>query len=283
MQIIRILASLAALTVSSHALEWNDNSVGFRYGTEFAEPYGSDDIAKGIFHFTHASGYKYGTNFFNLDYLVSNDDDPRDPGSSDGAQEFYVVYRHTLDLGKASGQDLKWGPIRGCGLTAGFDWNHKDDAAYNSRKQMIVLGPTLMIDVPGFLNISLLALWESNAPYNGFSDVETDRYTYDTHPALCLNWGIPFKLGPVPLSFEGYANFIASKGDDEFGDGTAPETNIDMQLMYDAGSLMGLEKNHLKIGLEYQFWRNKFGNDHKGPAGDGAFANTPMIRMEYHF
>jgi hypothetical protein len=29
---------------------------------------------------------------------------------------------------------------------------------------MVVLGPTLEMDVPGFLNISLLQLWESNAP-----------------------------------------------------------------------------------------------------------------------
>jgi hypothetical protein len=31
-------------------------------------------------------------------------------------------------------------------------------------------------------------------------------------------------------------------------------------------------------GFEYQYWKNKFGNDHNGPAGSGAFARTPMIR-----
>ena len=70
---------------------------------------------------------------------------------------------------------------------------------------------------------------------------------------------------------------------DEFGGDTAAETNIDMQLMVDASAIVGAAKNTFKVGLEYQYWRNKFGNDHKGPAGKGAFAKTPMVRVEYHF
>ncbi|MGS0754064.1 hypothetical protein ACVBEH_04535, partial [Roseateles sp. GG27B] len=110
-------------------------------------------------------------------------------------------------------------------LTAGFDANTKTDAGYNSKKRMLVAGPTLMIDVPGFLNVSLLALWESNAPYNTFSKVSTPRYSYGTHPMLTAAWGIP--LGSLPVTFEGFANFIAAKGKNEFGDDTKAETNID--------------------------------------------------------
>jgi hypothetical protein len=61
-----------------------------------------------------------------------------------------------------------------------------------------------------------------------------------------------------------------------------PETNIDMQVMYDLGSLMG-SKGVAKVGFEYQYWKNMFGNDADGPAGPGAFAKTAMIRFEYHF
>ncbi len=42
---------------------------------------------------------------------------------------------------------------------------------------------------------------------------------------------------------------------------TAAETNIDAQIMYDVGALAGA----------------------KGPAGNGAFAKTTMLRAEYHF
>lgn len=276
-------ALIAAGLSAAHAADWSDTYIGYRYGTSFGEPFNNEDIAKNIFNLGHVSGYKYGTNFLNVDMLLSDSKDPASPGSSSGAQEIYVVYRHTLDLGKITGhpESFKFGPIRGVGLTAGFDANTKDDAGYNSKKRMLVAGPTVMLDVPGFLNVSILQLWESNAPYNKFSHTATDRYDYDPHPMLNLAWGIP--IGSLPLSFEGYANFIASKGKNEFGGGTKPETNIDMQVMYDASSLLGASKNTARIGLEYQYWRNKFGNDHTGAAGSGAFAKTPMIRAEYHF
>jgi nucleoside-specific outer membrane channel protein Tsx len=98
---------------------------------------------------------------------------------------------------------------------------------------------------------------------------------------LTAAWGIP--IGSLPLSFEGFANFIAAKGKNEFGGSTAPETNIDAQVMYDLGGAVGAGKGTFKVGLEYQFWNNKFGNSHNGAAGSGARASTPMLRAEYHF
>jgi nucleoside-specific outer membrane channel protein Tsx len=146
---------------------------------------------------------------------------------------------------------------------------------------MLVAGPTFMMDVPGVLNISLLYLWESNAPFNTFSGVSTPRYNYDPHAMLGVVWGIP--LGASGFSFEGFANFIAAKGKSESGADTAAETNIDMQIMYDLSSVISAPPKSLKLGLEYQYWKNKFGNNSDGPAGKGAFAQTPMVRVEYHF
>lgn len=278
-----MFVAIAATGISAQAATWSDTSIGYRYGTDYAEPFNPNAISKNIVNLNHASGYAYGSNFFNADLLVSSDKDPSSAGSSNGAQEVYVVYRHTLDLEKASGKSFKYGVVRGLGLTAGFDFNTKTDAGYNSKKRMLVAGPTLMLDVPGFLNVSLLALWESNAPYSTFSGVSTPRYSYDVHPMLGLAWGIPFSVGSLPLSFEGFANFIAAKGKNEFGGDTAAETNIDMQVMYDLSSVIGAGKNTFKLGVEYQYWKNKFGNDSGGAAGKGAYAKTPMIRAEYHF
>ena len=45
---------------------------------------------------------------------------------------------------------------------------------------MFVAGPTLMMDVPGFLNISLRdRLWESNRPV-GLVNANRDRYSATT-------------------------------------------------------------------------------------------------------
>jgi nucleoside-specific outer membrane channel protein Tsx len=281
-------ALVAALPLAASAADWSDTSIGFRTGSKFAEPFGTNDIHKNIVSLTHASGYKYGSNFFNADFLMSDDKDPSAFGSTNGAHEVYIVYRNTLDIEKISGTPMKFGPVRGAGVTVGFDVNAKTDVGYNSKKRMLVLGPTLMFDVPGFLNVSLLALFESNQPTGkAFTpapvDYSVSRYGYKAHPMLTAAWSIP--IGGLPLAFEGFANWIASKGKNEFGGDTAPETNIDMQVMYDVSTLYG-GKGTFKAGIGYQYWRNKFGNPTTAAgagAGPGATAKTPMLRAEYHF
>lgn len=276
-------ASCALGFASVHAAEWSDTSVSLRYGTAFAEPYDNNadgsrrDITKTIFAVTHVSGFKYGTNFLNVDFLQSNSADPGNGvAGNPGAQEVYGVYRNMLDIGKISGSAIKFGPVRGLGITSGIDLNSKNDG-YGSKKRMFVVGPTLMIDVPGFLNVSALLLDESNAP-TGLSS----RYHYKTHGALEADWGIP--IGALPLKFEGYAQYIGSKGKNEFGGDTAAESHIDMQLMLDLGAVTGGAKQTFLVGVEYEYWRNKFGNPTVASgAGPGATARTPMIRAEYHF
>ena len=127
-----VLASCACV-VQAHAADWSDTSIGYRYGTRFAEPFNNTDITKNIVNFSHVSGYKYGKNFFNVDFLMSSRDDPSSAGAASGAHEAYAVYRHTLDLGKVSGANLAFGPVRGVGATLGFDYNSKTDAGYNSK------------------------------------------------------------------------------------------------------------------------------------------------------
>jgi hypothetical protein len=280
---ISAAALLLIATVTAHAADWSDTSIGYRTGNKYAEPFNPADIKKDIINFTHASGYKYGSNFFNVDLLESDSKDPAGAGSTNGAQEVYIVYRNTLDLSKIGGPALKFPGVRGSGITLGFDANAKTDAGYNSKKRMLVAGPTLFVDVPGFLNVSVLFLKESNAPYNTFSNTSTPRYTYKTHPMLTAAWGIPLDKGGL-FAFEGFMNYIAAKGKNEFGGATAPETNLDAQVMLDVGAATGMAgKGTFKVGIEYQYWKNKFGNPSSGPAGSGAFAKTPMLRAEYHF
>ena len=276
------LLALGAVVHTAHAAEWSDTAISWRHGSNFREPFNPEHIQKNIFALTHASGYAYGSNYLNVDLLQSDSSDPGSLNQRAGAQEAYVLYRNTIDFGKLRGSDVRFGPVRGVGATVGFDWNTKNDVGYNSRKRMLVAGPTLMWDVPGFLTTSLLYLHESNAPSGAFAPISNvrGRYTYDAHAMLNASWGIP--LAPL-WSFEGYANLIGSKGRDEVGNDTGTETNIDMQIMFDAGAAMGRAKNTFRVGLEYQYWNNKFGNTEASTGGQGYRASTPMVRAEYHF
>lgn len=266
---------MLGLCGSAMAEDWSDTSIGFRYGTEFAEPFVTGDIAKDIWSLTHAGGWKYGTLFFNIDMLESDGAEPAE-GTTGGAQEAYVVFRSTLDIGKVLGNptEFAFGPIRGIGLTGGFDWGANNQAGYESKKQMLVLGPTLMMNVPGFFNIDLLLDDESNDP-----DGIASRYTYALHPQIGGEWGIPITNF---ISFEGFAIKIAAKGLNEFGGPTVPELNIDTELMFDLSALFGAPNKFLRVGPEYQYWENKYGNP-TNSADLGATASTPMIRVDCHF
>ncbi len=117
------------------------------------------------------------------------------------------------------------------------------------------------------------------ARYSTFTKTSTPRYGYDAHAMLGAAWGIP--LGGSGLSFEGFANFIDGKGKNESGADTAAETNIDRQLMYDVCPVIGAAPKSLKVGVAYPYWQNKFGNN--SDKIKGATANTPMVRVGYHF
>lgn len=254
----------------SLASEWSETFLGYRYGTSYREPAHSENISKNIVTVQHSSGYKYGTNFFNLDILLSDSNDPA-AGGGGGATEAYFVYRHNLSLSAATGKTLKLGPIRDIGITAGFDLNTKNDA-FGPRKCKLAIGPTLSFDVPGFLNISLLYQTESNR--NGI--VGTNVHFDDTYD-VNLAWGIPFSFG-LPAKFKGFADYIGPKGRDGFGADTKAETLIETALMFDVGSVVGTE-GVFSTGIGYQYWHNKFGN----APGVGTQASVPQLEMEVHF
>lgn len=264
------MATTLGCTSPCWGADWSDTYIGYRYGNDFAEPYVGEGIQKHIVNLGHSSGYKYGTNFFNLDLLESD-------RKNTNAQEAYVVYRHTLDFGKILGKNLAIGPARGFGFTLGFDWNTKTGDSYQSRKRMWVFGPTVMLDVPGFLNVGLFMLRESNHPA-AVQAAGRSRYSYDSHWMLNLAWGIP--VGGSGFSFEGYLNWIGAKGKNEFGGKTSAEFNIDTMVMYDLSRHVGAKPKTFRLGLEYQYWRNKFGNPKEA---NGSLARTPMVRAEYHF
>jgi nucleoside-specific outer membrane channel protein Tsx len=281
-RVFSVLCGCLFISSMSYAFDWSDSAVSWRHGNSFREPFNSENIQKDILAFTHVDGYSLGTQFINMDLLHSDSHDPKSLNRSGGAQEAYLVYRNTLDIEKLTHQKIAFGAIKGAGITLGFDWNTKSDVGYNSRKRMLVWGGTLMWDVPGHLNTSLLFLHESNAPSGAFPPISnvSGRYHYKTHPMIALDWGIP--MAPL-VAFEGYANFIASKGKDEVGHDTGVETNIDSKVMFDMGSTLGYGKNVFRIGVEYQYWPNKFGNTAVTTGGNGFKARTPMVRVEYHF
>ena len=281
---IKLLAALAttglvASAPTANAATWSDTFVGYRYGTDFREPSNPNDVRKHVLQFTHASGYSVGQNFLNLDLLQSDDKDPAAGGGS-GATEAYLTYRHQFHLGKIFDKSLAFGPVKEVALTAGVDLNTKN-TDFAPRKRLLLIGPTLKFDVPGFLDVGLFYGKEWNhcglracaAPGN-HANIDFDPYY-----VISVAWGIPFQAGSVPLKFQGFLNYNGEKGEDYFNVDTAEETLMRTSLMADLGQVMAGKKNTFWAGVGYELWRNKFGNHDK----PGVDTDAITLQLEYHF
>ncbi len=272
------LALLAAAALPLAAADWSDTLIGYRTGSQFREPGIDGTLHKDILQLSHVSGWAYGTNFFNVDMLMSDKGDPAANGKS-GANEVYVVYRTALSLGKVSGKDLGFGPVRDVSFTAGFDFNAKDNA-FASKKRFLVFGPTLNFKAgSGFFDLGLWGCHEQN--YNGIVGKSVDFKTTYTVTAA---WGLPFQMGGVGAEFKGFANYIGAKGKDGFGVETKPETLANLFLLADLSSLFGTKKK-VYAGPGFEYWNNKFGgqnSDAPAPATNRR-VTAPMLQVQVHF
>ena len=269
---LAITAGVIGMTISfmANAADWSDTFVGYRQSSKFQEPgSGTTDIRKDIASFTHVSGYKYGSNFFTADFLMSDTNDLANGGGG-GAQEIYAVYRHQLSLSAVSGSKIAFSAVKDLAITAGFDLNSKDDA-FASRVRKFVFGPTLKFDVPGFLDASLLLRTEQN--HNG---IVGQSITFDNTYGVSIAWGIPLKS--INSKLDGFIDYIGPKGKDGFGFETKAETLARVYVMYDIGSLGG-QAGTFYGGIGYEYWKNKFG----GNPNNYGDTSAPMLALEAHF
>lgn len=261
------------------AADWSDTWMGYRTGGGYREPSNPNNIRKHILSVSHASSYRFGSNFFTMDYLSSDDNDPAHSGDN-GATEFYFAYRHQLHWGKITGTPARFGPIRDMGLTAGFDLETKN-STFSPSKRMVVVGPTFKFDVPGFLDVSVVYAqeWgECGIPPCKEPGNHTD-VTFDPFPRIEVAWNIPFEVRNVPLKFQGWSFYNGKKGKDYLNVETEAEHLIRPSLMVDVGQMLLKSKNTLWMGMGYEYRRNTYGNHGK----TGVNTNTPTFNLEWHF
>jgi hypothetical protein len=284
--LIAVGLSLLAASGPAPAADWTDMFVGYRYCYHVHDPTIEPAIIKNVFQATVANRYSLGSNFLNVDVLMSNSYDPANGAGSGGAQEIYVTYRHQLSFNKAFAAKLKKGVLRDVSLTVGGDLNSKN-TAFAPGKRMIVVGPTVNFEIPkGFLDLSLWYYkeWSHNAfAATGARDVE-----FDGTAMVNASWGIPIPLGKaVSSTFKGFAYATFPKGKDAVGVDTETEVLMRTTWQFDVGSLLGVKKGTIYVGPGYELWYHKFGNPSPIPSGTSTKPNhttsAPTFQAEIHF
>ena len=252
-----MLATAAAMPAMAET--WSSTEVHLQYGT--LEQVGTDGATADttIITLQHAGGWEYGDNFFFVDHLKyesdEDGDNPFNPGS-DGS-EFYGEWYSNFSLGAITGSEIKFGPVKDIGIIAGFNFAPEVDSWWT------LPGVRFALDLPGFAfaNLDVTAYThhstgDENASHFTVLD-EDDSYMID------FNWAYPFKIGSTSWSFEGHIEYIDGRDQvTNFGSGELESWVLAQpQLRLDVGELMGGKSGRLFVGIEYQYWKNKLGED----------------------
>ena len=236
----------------------------------------------------HNHRYSLGSNFLNVDVLMSNSYDPANGASSGGAQEIYVTYRHQLSMNKPFKAGIKSKLVRDVALTVGGDLNSKN-TGFAPGKRMIVVGPTLNLNPKkGFADFGVWYYkeWTHNAfAATGQKDVE-----FDGTVMFNLTWGLPIALSKeVSSTFKGFAYATLPKGKDAVGVETETEVLSRITWQFDVGALLGVKKGTIQMGPGYELWYHKFGNPSPIPVPGSTATrpnhttSAPTFQAEIHF
>jgi hypothetical protein len=133
----------------------NDNSIGYSYEFTGTNP-GAGETPKNVLTFTHFDVWKYGTNFFNLDYLKATSSSTPTASGTQGYSEIYGIVRSTFGFNEIfNTRAFAIGPLTDVSLLVGADLN-TDNTGLNSEKRSIEAGLQFSFVAPykGFINLS---------------------------------------------------------------------------------------------------------------------------------
>ena len=216
----------------------------FQYGSH-TNPFTRESRGTIILTMRHASQWKFGDNFFFVDFL--------DDGNDDGFNEMdaYGEWYSNLSLGKITGSRLAFGPVADFGLLAGVALG----TDYNFRQWLP--GARISWNLPpfAFLNTDLMIGIDGGRGAEGGSPPELE-----SRLVLDVNGLLPFSVGGLSFSIAGHAEYAAATTD-EFGGDEPASILAQPQLRWDVGRAVGGSANGLHMGVEYQYWSNKLGTE----------------------
>lgn len=239
-----VSAGLLAISTASvsYGADWSRSEVHLQYGdlkNAFPQFGGEKEYSTTIVTLQHASGWKYGDNFYFVDHSTNETD-----------QTFYGEWYPTFSSQKIF--DIEYGgALKDIGFVAGF----------NAAPEVDILkylpGVSLSWNVPGFAFFKTMVTAYIDASKGTDVPKEDDSYMID------IAWKYPFSVGNQDFDIQGHAEYITGR-DFEDVDGERNSWILAQpQFRWNAGKTLFEEKDLFYLGIEYQYWKNKLGGDEK--------------------
>lgn len=228
------------LSVSSYGEQlWSDNALALWRGTDFK----LGDKNRTVLTYEHVSGHSWGDVFMFVDRVESDN----------GDKDTYWEVSPRLSINKVFDANLKGGLVSDLLITT--------TAEIASSVTNYLYGPAIDLDIPGFAVFQLNFYRRNN---------ESQKDNWQLTPV----WVVPFSVGGMALSYEGFADW--SSGSE---DGHAV-LNFTSELKLDIGDLWGTPKT-LYAGIKYIYIENKFGIEND--ANNDTNERNLTASVEVHF
>jgi nucleoside-specific outer membrane channel protein Tsx len=226
-----------AHAVQSDFIQWHTSNIQLLRGDNYK--LGSEQ--RNVMTLEYANGWKYG------DFFIFGEQVWSDKGKS----TYYIEPTLRFSLSKMLDQNLSYGLIKDVLISAQIEKPKNQDL-----RRLAGVG----LD----LNLSGIKFFKSNFFIRDNPSLPGTTYQ------ITLVWNVPFQIVGANMLFEGFTDIAGGEGN------TVAHQLIVPRLLIDAGQSMGLKKNTLWFGVEWQYWHNKFGND-------GVTESVPQLQMKYIF
>jgi len=256
-----LCATTATTTLADGPLHWQSNSLTYLYGHD----YKIDPGIQQTLTFEHASGWNIGDLFVFVDSIHYN-------GGRNGAADertFYGEISPRLSFGKLFDTPLQVGPIKDVLLAMTYEFGEDDVEAY-------LIGPGFDLDLPGFDYFSL-----------NFYRRETDG----SRPGsgvwqITPVWSYTVPLGRSDLLIDGFMDWVVDNDENRRGSYQA-NLHFNPQIKYDLGKALAWGEKQFYVGIEYDYWKNKYGIKDDGFVSRNFVGktdqNTASLRRKAHF
>jgi len=253
-----ILASGLLATGSSLAgdlLQWQGNSITYLYGKDFTV---NPEIQQ-TFTFEHADQWKYGDNFIFFDRIFYNG--KKDAGN--GPNTYYGEISPRLSFGKIFDQKIEFGPVKDVLLAMTYEFGEGDTEAY-------LIGPGFDLNVPGFDYFQL----------NFYQRTTDGSRAGDNVWQITPAWAYTIPVGSSDILIDGFMDWVVDNDENRRGTYHA-NLHFNPQIKYDLGKALKMGEKQLYVGIEYDYWKNKYGIKDSGDFDTDQNTASLLVKVQF--
>lgn len=235
------VAALGAMTSANAKTLFSDTSITGLYGSNYELV--PDETLKTM-TLEHASTHTWGGVFFFVDRHQGKE--------NDSGKKFRETYGELAPKLKIATFDDSF--IKQVNLAGQYEFG-SNSGGFSQDNYLVGLGVDLDVPIPGmkYASASLYHVFNNNSGPNDSDDQQ-----------ITLTYGWEKNNFVV----DGYVDY--SFNNDDLKD----QLHINPQIKYNLQKVLGID-NRLEVGMEYSYWKNKYGTDET--------QNAPSALVKYHF